>query len=529
MAGTLAPAVRRERLLGVIRLSNETEESTSPERQTEHIKAIAAYREAVIVGYAIDMDVSGRYVAPWDRAELGDWMANRVDEYDGYASWKMDRLTRKPLHFYLLMERCDAEKKIIVTRSDGIDTSTTTGRRSAELMAMVGSWEWEAIQERNEETRAFLVKTPRFTGGRVPFGYEKYKTENGWLLRHNVEQVKTLRRMYMWFTEFHWSFNRVADRLNDLGVPTALVANHGTGARKKLNKDQWQATTVRRMMLSRILLGERVFKGERVLDKDGRPVMIGPPIFSESEWQTLQEALPRKEGHSNTARFGGTWLLHILHCAICGSPMYSRVSGTKESVYRYYRCNSFATKTNCPNSQVDLYQVETYVEETLLSTIGDKPYRKRTVNPAADHTEELEQHKASLLQLMENLNNAQSNTVREFIGNQIAGLDARITELEKNPHVPRSVSYEETGQTWGEHWKALNREEQATLLRSVGVKAYALRWPGSLSIPARQPSWPTATLGDQTYALGDKGNKRGGEPMYYISLGDEADLLDAMG
>jgi site-specific DNA recombinase len=531
--GQLGTAVRRERLLGVIRLSQESEESTSPERQKAHVEAIAQYREAVIVGWAIDMDVSGRYVAPWDRPDLGDWMNNRAEEYDGYASWKMDRITRKPLHFYLLMERCDAAKHIIVTRADGIDTSTSTGRRAAELMAMVGSWEWEEIQGRNLDARANLIKTERFPGGRVPFGYEKYKLEEGnsegkepgWYLRHNREQFKVLRNMFRWFVEYGWSYNAVAENLNKTGVDTALVANHKVGKRRKLNKNRWQATTVKKMMQSRTLLGERTYKGKPVHDANGMPVMIGPPIFTPSEWKQLQEALPSREGHSNTVNYGGTWLLNVLHCAICQSKMYCRVGGHGSgNIRRYYRCSE---NKECGNGSLPLEEVETHIEETILNVIGDKPYRERVVIAASDHTEDLEQAQASLTQLMQNLELAQSKTARKFIGDQIAALDGRIAELEKHPYTPRTVIYEDTGKTWREHWKTLSREDQAALLRKSGIKAYALRWAGPVALPSQQPKWPVATLGDLSYALGDKGDKRGGPCMYHVSLGDEEDLLKA--
>jgi len=47
-----------ERVIGVIRLSDKTDATTSPERQRASISNAAAARNATIVGWAEDIDVS---------------------------------------------------------------------------------------------------------------------------------------------------------------------------------------------------------------------------------------------------------------------------------------------------------------------------------------------------------------------------------------------------------------------------------------------------------------------------------------
>jgi hypothetical protein len=61
------------RALIEIRLSNETEESTSPERQREQDEAYCGIMGWDIVHVCRDLDVS-RAVSPFDRGDLGKWL-----------------------------------------------------------------------------------------------------------------------------------------------------------------------------------------------------------------------------------------------------------------------------------------------------------------------------------------------------------------------------------------------------------------------------------------------------------------------
>src|ERR1700722_5533135 len=82
------------RVLGRIRLSRATDESTSPERQREVIETWAAQHDHEMIGWAEDRDVSGS-VDPFDAPALGPWLADdRKHEWDIVAAWKLDRLGR---------------------------------------------------------------------------------------------------------------------------------------------------------------------------------------------------------------------------------------------------------------------------------------------------------------------------------------------------------------------------------------------------------------------------------------------------
>jgi site-specific DNA recombinase len=74
------------RVLGRLRLSRSTDESTSIDRQRELITQWADLNDHTVVGWAEDIDVSGS-VDPFDTTQLGDWLSSRAPEFDVIVCW----------------------------------------------------------------------------------------------------------------------------------------------------------------------------------------------------------------------------------------------------------------------------------------------------------------------------------------------------------------------------------------------------------------------------------------------------------
>lgn len=59
-----------------------------------------------------------------------------------------------------------------------------------------------------------------------------------------------------------------------------------------------------------------------VLGNDGKPIRVGPPIFTEEEFETLQAALDRRGKNQPTRQTGGaTQFLGVLICVDCSTNM----------------------------------------------------------------------------------------------------------------------------------------------------------------------------------------------------------------
>jgi len=134
------------RVLGRVRLSRLTEESTSAARQREIIEQWAKANDHEIVGWAEDVDVSGS-VDPFDTPQLGGWL-RRPDEWDILCAWKLDRVGRRAIPLNKLFGWTLENRKVLVCVSDNIDLSTWVGRLVANVIAGVAEGELEAIRER---------------------------------------------------------------------------------------------------------------------------------------------------------------------------------------------------------------------------------------------------------------------------------------------------------------------------------------------------------------------------------------------
>jgi len=82
------------RVLGAVRLSRLTDETTSPERQREDITLWAKLYGHTVTHITVDTDVSGSLPATL-RPELGPWLTepDKVAQWDILVSSKLDRIS----------------------------------------------------------------------------------------------------------------------------------------------------------------------------------------------------------------------------------------------------------------------------------------------------------------------------------------------------------------------------------------------------------------------------------------------------
>ncbi|MFF1698509.1 recombinase family protein [Streptomyces sp. NPDC058257] len=119
-ANETAAVAGREILRGVrcIRLSVRADETTSPERQREADDIAAAslgieFGEGNQLREAVDLDVSASKIGPFDRPQLGGWLA-RPNEFDALVWWRFDRAIRSMSDMHELAKWAKQHRKMLV-------------------------------------------------------------------------------------------------------------------------------------------------------------------------------------------------------------------------------------------------------------------------------------------------------------------------------------------------------------------------------------------------------------------------------
>jgi DNA invertase Pin-like site-specific DNA recombinase len=59
------------------------------------VRELCDRRGYEVVGIAEDLDVSAGSTSPFDRPQLGDWLSNRLGEFDAIVFFRVDRIVRR--------------------------------------------------------------------------------------------------------------------------------------------------------------------------------------------------------------------------------------------------------------------------------------------------------------------------------------------------------------------------------------------------------------------------------------------------
>jgi site-specific DNA recombinase len=446
------------RLLGAVRLSALTDETTSPERQGEQITLTAKARGDTVVRITEDLDVSGA-VSPFDRDQLGPWLTEpaKVALWDGLIVAKLDRLSRSLLDFALLLKWCEDNGKTIISVSENLDFSTPMGRMFGNILIMFAEFERARMAERRKEAKDKLDLTGRWGGGTVQFGYRADKTDGGWVLTPDPVTAPEVRRMAEQVIAGR-SARDIAGELRKREIPSSQGG-------------QWGHSTVIAILRSPALKGLVMSNGSVVRNADGMPVKR-EAILSGETWDQVQAALDKTRPSKSSQRGDAAPLLRVAYC-VCGQPLYiMRKTGRN---YAYYVCASKTQGTGCTEKSIRSDLLESLVEDTLLKKVGKVPHREKVIYPAEDHAAEI----AEVNEAIENLE-ADRYERGLFSGDNGAAryaermrrLEARQAALEILPSHAERIEWPETGRTFAEHWQSLTEPQRRTFLVDAGVKVY---------------------------------------------------------
>jgi site-specific DNA recombinase len=454
------------RVLGRIRLSRSTDESTSEARQRKLITDYCENNDHELVGIAVDLDVSGS-VSPFETPEFGKWLRD-PSGFDHIVSWKLDRLGRGLFDMTRLFSWCEENKKTLACTADNIDLSTGVGKLVATLLAGIADMELANIRARNKASADYLLKSGRYSGGVVPWGYKVEEAPSGgWYFAVDHEVAPVIREVFRRVVA-RQSVNSIANWLTDSGV------------KPPRGGEVWSTNSLTRMLRGRLVLGQVERKDANghvkvVIDEStGLPLQRCEGIISESLWQQAQTVLDDMTRRKVNANDKGM-LLGVLTCGECFSAMYLHVMAKKDrkQVYRYWRCSGKAKRHNgCSNRGVPAADVESYVSERFLAVLGDVERTEEVFVPATGSGEELEQVENAISRLKAESDAGLIDDTAEYI-NRLRSLTARRNELQSIESLPARWEARGTGETYRQAWERMTGIERRELLIDCAVSATA--------------------------------------------------------
>ncbi|WP_033223685.1 recombinase family protein [Streptomyces virginiae] len=493
------------RVLGVVRLSKVSDETTSPERQRRSVQRWADREGHVVVGWVEDLDVSGG-VEPWKRLEFSKWLPStigkevssvehrialaesRADEYDIICALKLDRLSRRVLHVHTLVDWCEKHGKEVATVEDGVNLNTQMGKLLFSLIASFAEGELEAIKARAKSSFNHLVQEGRWRGGRIPYGYraEKQDTGDGWQLvpdDYGTDTAGTLREIVRRLIVGE-SANSIAQWLNEdpTRTPTSLDAQLIRNG-KPPKGGRWTAANTAKVVRSPNVLGQMEVTEEVVVEgrktrrprvvrgSDGRPLQRAEPLITQEEWELANKQLDENTSKRNGNRKGGSPMLRVAFCT-CGEPAYLGPGRN----WPYYRCASRTTHKPCPTGSkgIAAHVLEGAVEEVFLRAAGDVEIVRKVFRPGIDFTRDIAEANRALAELRED---REAGLYSSELGKQeyrdtYKRLDARREQIMAQPTRPDTWEEIPTGETYRERWAKLSTQhEKGKELRAAGIKA----------------------------------------------------------
>lgn len=479
-----------DRWIVYVRLSRDTDESTSVERQSDEGRRwVEDVAHGVVVEVVVDTDVSGE-VSPWKRKNLAEWLAPVPPKpFDGMVALRVDRWARRVVWFSSLLDWCRDNGKRINTVRMNIDPSTREGRMFAGIAAMFAENELEVIKERAQETRDTLRHRGRWPGGRVPYGRVKVHLGKdpetgkslGWRLDDHHHRCGIIRRaadnIMGTYGQPKTTPYAEVQRLNRENEPTESDCRL-IDAGKEPKGTKWLRETLVRILLNPTTAGVVTdHEGRIVRGDDGLPVLVARPILTldeQDQLRTLIESTPhsatQRSRTDEPRRKNSGPLTYVEHCHECAGLMY-RDGSTEPGSDGYrrglrYRCPSKSKGLDCPGVNIVAEPVEAWAGEEFLRRHGHMVYTVEEYVPGISYAADIKAAEGALDELeADRRAGIYKGSAVDRYRAQHKSLTERLERLRSLPTRDATTIVKDTGRTVASEWHRHNE----LILRSKAV------------------------------------------------------------
>jgi site-specific DNA recombinase len=301
---------------------------------------------------------------------LADIEAGKVHRLVVY---KIDRLSRSLLDFAKLADLLEKHEVSIVSVTQQLDTSTSMGRLTMNMLLSFAQFEREMVSDRTRDKMRAARRRGKWTGGMPPLGYDV--TPEGGRLVVNKDEAAQVQAIFDLYLEKR-SLIAVVQELNRRG---SRRKSWRTKDGRWREGKPWDIANLRRVFrdptyagLSK--LGHQTFPGEH----DG---IIPKAVFAAAQ-----------ESMNDNRRTGGTALRNhhcallrgLLRCAPCDAAMIHTWARKGGRLYRYYSCSAAQKRgrDTCPTKSVPAQAVEEFVVEKIRAIGSDPRLQRETFKQA---------------------------------------------------------------------------------------------------------------------------------------------------
>ncbi len=292
--------------------------------------------------------------------------------------YKVDRLSRSLLDFAQLMDQFNRQNVAFVSVTQNFSTADAMGRLTLNMLMSFAEFEREMIAERTRDKIAAARRRGKWTGGKVPLGYEVVDRK----LQVNTLESLLVQDIFELY-EFHHSSILVTGILNGQGRTTK---RYKTKTGKVLGGKEWTKDAVLRVLKNCVYAGYMPYGNERFEGEH-------EPIIDRKRFHKVERMLARCEGNGKRYPTNPDYLLRgILRCGRCNALMTPASTRKGDKVYRYYRCGNRDKKGKeaCQARQIPAIAIEDFVAERIRQFSMDSALAKQIGEKLDDKIRKLE-------------------------------------------------------------------------------------------------------------------------------------------
>jgi DNA invertase Pin-like site-specific DNA recombinase len=285
----------------------------------------------------VDDDVSAYSgkVRPAYRRMLDDIRGGFLD---AVVVWDTDRLHRQPKELEEFFEVCKAaDVGLLASVSGDIDLSTHDGQFLARILGAVAKKESDDKSRRVRRKHEELAQAGKIAGGGSrPYGFEADKRT---VRESEAVVIRDCARRVL----AGESIRSITADLTERAVPT-------------VSGGQWKPQTLRTLLMSGRISGQREYHGELVATAEW------PPIITPAETTRIRALLsdPARRTNKSARRY---LLARLLRCGACGETLISRPRSGGD---RRYACAKGPGFSGCGGTYVMADTLEQFVVEAVL-------------------------------------------------------------------------------------------------------------------------------------------------------------------